>query len=486
MSLNLNQTLAWTKSLKAASTDAAAELAMLNDLQGNILKGHGRHHTSNLFITFDKKKPDAVKSFVTDLGKDVTSALDQLTQTQVFKSSGVHADTFIAFLLSASGYDAMGEVEAKPKGQAFNAGMKARADLKDPAPSQWDAHFSGEIHALILIGASTPEDRLAERSAMVARITASAGAVTLLNPLFQEDGDALINSDGNGIEHFGYVDGRSQPLALQEDVEREDSKNGGISKWNPAIFLSQLLVPCRGGKLAVSHGSYFVFRKLDQNVRGFKAREAALAEQLEKGHQLQPDSIGERAGASVVGRFENGTPVVLSEEEITPIPAGDIGIPNNFNYKQDPNGLMCPFAGHIRKANPRSDIAGSKNRLMARRGIPYGLRADGEPNDGKIDNKPTGDVGLLFMAYQSNLEEQFEFAQSLWVNNPDFRAASTGIDPVIGQPKGPSGQKWPVVYGSTLSDGQAADDFSGFVTMRGGEYFFAPSICYLKSLASQG
>ena len=483
MSLHLNQTLAWTRSLAAASVDAAAELAMLNDLQGNILKGHGRRHTSNLFIAFDRHKKDAVKRFIAALGRDVTSALDQLNQTQVFKSSGVHGTTFIAFMLSAAGYEAIGELAAQLTGQAFRSGMKARAGLNDPAPSKWDAHFSGEIHALILIGASTPADRLAERSAMVARIAATAGAVTLLNPLFQEDGDALINSDGNGMEHFGYVDGRSQPLALQEDVDREDVKNGGISKWNPAIFLSQLLVPCPGGKLAVSHGSYFVFRKLDQNVKGFKAREEALAEQLEKRHNLPPDSIGERAGASIVGRFENGTPVILSDEEIKPNQAGDIGIPNNFNYKQDPKGLMCPFAGHIRKSNPRSDIAGSKSRLMARRGIPYGLRADGEPNDGQIDNKPTGDVGLLFMAYQSSLEEQFEFTQKFWVNNPDFRAASTGIDPVIGQPAGPSGQKWPVGYGSSLSGGHTADDFSGFVTLRGGEYFFAPSVSYLKSLA---
>lgn len=472
MSLNLNQTLSWTKSLAASSPDAAAELAMLNDLQGNILKGHGRHHTSNLFVAFNQAKKAAAKKFVAGIADDVTSALDQLTQTQVFKTSGVHGYTFVAFVMSAAGYDALGQVAAKPQGAAFNAGMKAR-DLKDPQPSKWDAHFSTEVHAMILIGASSPEERVLERTAMVARITATGGAVKLLNPKFEEDGDALFNNDKNGIEHFGYVDGRSQPLALLEDLNNEANNNGGISNWNPAIFLSQLLVRCPGGRLAVSHGSYFVFRKLDQNVKAFKARELALGTK---------QGTDERAGASIVGRFENGTPVTLSDEEITPIPSGAVGVPNNFNFLADSAGLKCPFAGHIRKSNPRSDTSDSKDHLMGRRGIPYGLRLHDDPNDADIDNKPTGNLGLLFMAYQSSLENQFEFTQRFWVNNPDFKIGQTGIDPIIGQPASPSGQKWPLTYGATLSDGSDADDFSGFVTMRGGEYFFAPSISYLKSL----
>jgi Dyp-type peroxidase family len=481
MALNLQQTLSWTKSLIAATPNAAAELGMLNDLQGNILKGHGRHHTSNLFIGFATGKQAAAKKFLASVGAGVTSALDQLTKTQVYKASGVGGDTFVAMMMSSKGYDALGQQAAKPGGAAFNAGMKARP-LNDPASANWDAHFSKDVHAMILVGAATAAERDAERNAMVARINATGGAVVLLNPGFGEDGDALINSDGNGIEHFGYVDGRSQPLALQEDLDEEDKKNGGISNWNPAIFLSQLLVRCPGGRLSISHGSYFVFRKLDQNVKGFKQREEDLAKDLETRHGRPANSIGERAGASVVGRFENGTPVTIFENEQSPIPKGSIGVPNNFNYVADSAGLKCPFAGHVRKSNPRSDTSDSKDHLMGRRGIPYGLRLTDGPNDGEIDNKPTGNVGLLFMAYQSSLENQFEFTQHMWVNNTNFRIGGTGIDPIIGQPAGPSGQKWPVVYGKTLSDGQAADDFSGFVTMRGGEYFFAPSISYLKSL----
>ena len=71
MAINLKKTLSWTSSLLAKSPDAAAELAMLNDLQGNILKGHGRHHTSNLFIAFDPGKKPAAKKFIAQVGADV-------------------------------------------------------------------------------------------------------------------------------------------------------------------------------------------------------------------------------------------------------------------------------------------------------------------------------------------------------------------------------------------------------------------------------
>lgn len=485
--LNLNQTLSWTKALAAVDPSAAAELAMLHDLQGNILKGHGRHWTSNLFIVFDPLQEGAAKSFLAEVGGVLINALDQLTGARSYKSGGPSAGDFYAMFMSAAGYDALGLATSKPDGEAFNEGMKQRSGLNDPPSEEWDIHFSSNIHAMILIAAQTEIDLVSARSNMVAKISATGGAVTLLNPQFQEDGKAIFNSDYNGIEHFGYVDGRSQPLVLQEDVEEEETMHGGISNWDPSIQLSQLLVKCPGGELEVSHGSFFVFRKLDQNVFGFKSRERKLAIDIEDREHMQRDEIGERFGATVVGRFENGTPATLFGAEQQPIPQGPIGVMNNFNYGADADGLKCPFAGHIRKTNPRGDAPGSKGRLMARRGIPYGVRTD-EINGDDINDKPLGDVGLLFMAYQSSLEDQFEFTQSSWANNVDFArplvlaGTQTGIDPVIGQFAGPTAQRWPVKYGLTETDGRDDDDFSGFVKMRGGEYFFAPSISFFTSL----
>lgn len=62
MPLNMNQPLSWKKALEARDNDSAAELAMLHDLQGNILKSHGREHTANLFLAFDPSQAEAAQN----------------------------------------------------------------------------------------------------------------------------------------------------------------------------------------------------------------------------------------------------------------------------------------------------------------------------------------------------------------------------------------------------------------------------------------
>lgn len=471
MAIDLNRTLSWTKALAAHSADDAAYLAMLNDLQGNILKGHGRRHTANLFLRFDAGNVPVAKAFLKSISTGVTTALDQLTGAQLHKTTGRDAGSFTGILLTAAGYRLLGLEAAMPNDPAFLAGMASRP-LGDPPRESWEVAFQQEVHAMILLAAdgedpSSGAARDEVHSDMLRRIAATNGAVALAGEAL---GNAIFNDDGNGIEHFGYVDGRSQPLMLDEDIVKELPHGARPGVWDPTVPLSQVLVRDPGGELEVSCGSYFVFRQLEQNVKAFKERELALAE--------FNGGIGELAGATVVGRFENGTPVVRSDEEI-PLSHGAT-VDNAFTYEGDPNGLKCPFAGHIRKSNPRTDS--TKAHLMARRGIPYGTRADG-PNDDRIDNKPTGGVGLLFMACQASIVNQFEFTQRLWVNNPSFDFASSdqpvGIDPIIGQPASASPQRFVKKWGSMLGE---RFDFSGFVTMKGGEYFFAPAISLLRRL----
>ena len=464
MTLDLSQPLAWTQAVAAADDG----LALLSDLQGNILKGHGRHVTANIFLTFDDGQRASARTFMRALAEEVTCALDQLMAAQIFKATGKKGTPFFSVLLSAGGYRALGFEDKMPLGEAFAAGMQSR-DLDDPSPADWEADLRGALHAMVLIGANDKDELSELESLFQQRVGGTGGAVRIVAI---ERGDALFNDDGNGIEHFGYVDGRSQPLALVEDLQHEDEV-GGRDQWDPEIPLSQLLVKCPAGTHAASFGSYFVFRKLEQNVREFKRREIDLAE-------LMPPKEKERAGASVVGRFERGTPVTLSPSDLPLVTQGSTKlIPNNFNFANDQSGLKCPFASHIRKTNPRDDTDDSKDHLMARRGIPYGKRTD-RIEDTNLDAKPTGGVGLLFMAYQSSLEDQFEFTQILWANNARFRHAGTGIDPIIGQGGQLAAQRYPKEYGASLTE---PFDFSGFVTMKGGEYFFAPSISGLKQLA---
>ncbi|NJP83107.1 peroxidase, partial [Streptomyces sp. AA8] len=103
--------------------------------------------------------------------------------------------------------------------------------------------------------------------------------------------------------------------------------------------------------------------------------------------------------------------------------------------------------------------------------------------DGPGDEPPEGGVGLLFMAFNSNLVDQFEFTQLNWANSSRFpkfgSEPAPGLDPVIGQ-----GDRipatWPQVWGEEA--GQEVPAPAEAVTMKGGEYFFMPSLPFLRSL----
>lgn len=458
----LNTTLAW----KGPDINVAA---LLDDLQANILKGHGRNHTVNLFLQFDPAKQGAIKGAIHQLSGHLKTAKQQLQEAEDFKTSKKDGGTVRCFMMTFAGYQALG-VAAKapptPPGSAFQSGMKARTVvLADPAPAAWDAHFNQNIHAMLLLADEDTERLQAERDSVLNSL--KAVGVTLVG---EEQGNQQHNDRGDGVEHFGYVDGRSQPLLLTEDVEHERAATDGTSMWDPAFPADQVLVTNAGALL----GSFFVFRKLEQNVFAFKRKEQDLSVAL----GLTGDDR-ELAGAMMVGRFEDGTPVVLRNK------AGIGGdVPNNFNYSDDATGVKCPFHSHIRKTNPRGS-GGAESQLlerghiMARRGITYGEREDG------MGDRPEEKVGLFFMSYQKSLENQFEFTQSTWANNPGFPivpAPQPGIDPVIGQGANPVGtQQTPRQWGNPATL-KTSSNFAGFVKMKGGEYFFAPVISALRSL----
>ena len=299
-----------------------------------------------------------------------------------------------------------------------------------------------------------------------------------------QEGHGLHNRNGDGIEHFGYVDGRSQPIFLTEDVEAERLRQDGATNWDPKFGPGRAIVPDKTGADPLSQfGSYLVFRKLEQDVRKFKVEEGKLAQRL----GLAGNDV-ERAGAMIVGRFEDGTPLAIQVDAGSHSP-----VQNDFTYNSDGEGGKCPFFAHIRKVNPRSSggfepPAGERFHIMARRGQTYGVRTD-DPNDGKTTNKPTKDVGLLFMAFNSNISEQFEFAQKSWANSSGFPKVPTGrvapgLDMVIGQGTRPdidSPKMWGADFGVAAQHKKVAP-VPQAVTMKGGEYFFMPSLPTLTSL----
>ena len=455
---------------------------LFKNLQGNILKGHGRDHTANIFIRAKSGKKTAVKNWLKGLVAQnvITSTKEQLEETVRFKQTGIGGGMFGTILISAEGFEYLGFDDGGFQ-KEFRGGMK-KADLNDPKSDVWEKGLRPGIHFLLIIG----DDDATKVSVAAEKFKTEIktfGTVTTT-----EFGEALRNKPqpgerkGAGIEHFGYVDGTSQPLFFEDEIVRYKADNDIIGNnfiYNPSADKSLVLVkdPLSGAENAF--GSYFVFRKLEQNVQGFKVNEEKLADDL----GLEGED-GERAGAMLVGRFENGTPIELQKTDVMAKSA----VRNDFDYQTNDNS-KCPFHAHIRKSNPRSanpkeDLAATQSHIMARRGIPFGTRKPGDdPNDGQTENKPTGGVGLLFMSYQASLAHQFEFIQKKWVNNKKFPFDDRGgLDPVIGQDKTTSQSKgkFAVEWGSINS--LAEGSFEHFLKMRGGEYFFAPSIPFLRQL----
>src|SRR5215210_1499129 len=86
---------------------------MLENLQGNILKGHGRDHTVHIFVEFDCDAA-AVREALTSLaGEVVTSAAQQQIESEQFKAFGIPGAMFGNVFLTAKGYRAVGFSEAQ-------------------------------------------------------------------------------------------------------------------------------------------------------------------------------------------------------------------------------------------------------------------------------------------------------------------------------------------------------------------------------------
>jgi Dyp-type peroxidase family len=444
----------------------------LENLQGNILRGHGRDRSVHIFLRFNTGQETAVKKWIKELAERITSAQRQLDEAEQYRRDKTPGGLFMSFLLSAKGYESL---YPKQKGklrfgdEAFLCGMKAAQHrLNDPPKKDWETGYQYDIHAMVLL-ADDDENRLRQTQNELC-----SAVVTYAEICVVEHGRVMWNRQNYPhvypVEHFGYVDGLSQPLFFQRDIERERLESDGTNVWDPSAGLDLVLVQDPYGRNGCDSGSYLVFRKLEQHVRAFKEYEQQFAQALDL-----TEEDAKRVGALVMGRFEDGTPVALKDT-----PDGAVPVPNNFTYKGDPDGRKCPLQAHIRKVNPRQP----GTPLIARRGITYGKR-DKEPQDNpNLEELPVDGVGLLFMCYQRNIAQQFEVLQYLYANDPRFPGKQEpGIDPIIGQPGGNgAGQlKWPARWNDPREQHRPFD-FHSFVTLKGGEYFFAPSIHFLQHI----
>jgi len=448
MRINLNQSI---------NTNSNEFNLIADDLQGNILKSHGRDHAAHVFIRF-KSLRSAVTFIKKTLVPKITTARKQEKDSQDYKKKVSNGRrNFSVIALSQLGYGFLGiQAKNQPRDNSFQTDREKRLGiLNDPKSQDWEEPLKTQYHCLFIIANTSKKSVQKSVRTIKKKLKSIASRVHI------EWGEGIRNKQNAHIEHFGYVDGISQPHLL-------DDKIGEISRnnWDPLQNLDLALVKDPGGKTPNSYGSYLVFRKLKQDVSGWNKAVVDLAKKL----NISPSFLG----AQLVGRYKSGTPLI----PVSPPQPGPSSTMNDFNYASDANGSKCPFHSHIRKTNPRGDGGfedqdDEKRHLFVRRGITYGKQG-------------TDNVGLLFMAYNSNIGNQFEFMQKNWANNISFPGgknnAPHGLDPVIGQGSKSSGQNYVKSYGDKTTTKRIKPSFADFVSMQGSEYFFAPSISMLKNL----
>ncbi len=114
---------------------------------------------------------------------------------------------------------------------------------------------------------------------------------------------------------------------------------------------------------------------------------------------------------------------------------------------------------------------------MTRRGLPYGRPV--APNEPVSDRE---ERGVIFMALNASLSRQFEFVQQQWIEYGNDAHQGNDKDMLMGNH---GGQGKFVVQGDTTATNPPfiCSHLPNFVELRGGDYFFLPSITALGMIA---
>ena len=403
--------------------------------------------------------------------------------------------------LQALGRDPEGDALFKPLAD----GMASRAVdvLHDADPATWQISDAAGVADGVLIVTGKAAADVDGALDTLTRNAAGAGFQIVKTLRGNTRPDAA-----EGKEHFGFQDGVSQP-AMRGCVDAAHTipltANGPNAPADQGLAGQDLLWPGefvlgystqvgttskdeKGPPPALSqdwmrNGAFLVVRRLVQFVPEMHAGVAAAT---------PADGSSPLLEAQLVGRWPSGAPILLSPAADDPALGEDKNRNNNFEFDGDREGLICPWAAHIRKAYPRNDTPGdltgadekaaearTQTHRMMRRGIQFGPEVSPEE---QANRATTQDRGLLFKCYVSDIERQFEFVQRSWCNEPDFAQPGSGHDPIIGQVAGGGDRDW---SGAGAPGTKPSFSFAPWVKMTGGGYFFAPSLDFIDGLGEQ-
>lgn len=473
-----------------------------DNVQGGILHGYPDFdHGCLLLLQF--ASPAGLAKFLKALDVTLTSEADQLGQGEVA--------TNVAFTVEGLRAAGLSDDEVRELPEEFVQGMERRAgmlgDLRINHPRRWrlpalnwddgvDARDIGEndpapridlsaVHAVVQVRlrvpAAAPES--APRVQLMAALEALVRVDADIKPLSLQWMQRKRNSAGKFEEHFGFVDANSDPVL---------SKSQAGIRFHNQIHLGELLcgypnladktsplndAPERVREL-LQDGSFLVIRKLRQDVAALEAiLSEAVTDTAAAGCPITRDELK----AKMMGRWPGGS--AKAGQPLADPPDADS---NDFHFNNDRNGALCPFHAHIRRANPRNTNPdeGSRPPRIVRRGMSYGPSLDASKRKESLDQER----GLIFMAYNSSIGEQFEVVQR-WLNGGNSSTSYSGqSDPLTGFSE--SGRRRFFRFdhqGKTIRtalDGsdRLHDEPRPFVRLEWGAYLFAPSRKVLSML----
>ena len=382
---------------------------------------------------------------------------------------------WLSVAISYTGLQALGvprsSLESFP--EAFRVGMAARASqLGDEGvndPKNWERPFgTGDVH----IGLSAFSDSEEKRRRVLAIAREQYERFSGIRVLASQD----FGAQPGDLNPLGYKDGIDQPAIEGSGV---DPLPGG----GPSIKAGEFILgyPGEAGvplqmpqpDILGRNGTYVGLRKYQSRVGAFNRFLRANGNTEEERELL---------AAKLVGRWRSGAPLVLAPEVDNPTLGADPQRNNDFDYSNDARGRQVPFGCHIRRMNPRDTkltrLTDVNIHRIIRRGTTYGPPYDPNALSDADDEVPRG---AIFLFTSAKAMATIEFLQQEWINDGNFIGAGNERDPIVGLQE--EGATFTIPKEPVRRRVHSIETFN---VLRGGEYFFMPSLSALKWLAELG
>ena len=520
----------------------------IHDIQGNVIPGFNKPYQYILcFNITDVAQAKAyIRTILPHISTlEEVLAFRRLYRAQKKrlgrKPKGELNATWVNIAFSYPGISKLTPTAEAFENQAFKIGLPDRSQLlgdptspdNDGSPQNWIIGGPGNIPDLMLIVGGDRQDESAIKLNFLRKQAEQFGLVCT----YDEEMSALERDGVTGLEHFGFKDGISQPGVrgrlselpndyLQERYIAPEVVPDSLLYGYPGQFLSwpgefvfgypgQTLDPLIPGEVKTEgpewskNGSYLVFRRYRQDVKLFWEYMTKTSQQL-AGQGSFTNMSPDKLAAMIMGRWPSGAPFARVQDADDKALGSDPMANNYFRYasdscpvkmvngyqdtypqsKADPIGLTCPLTGHIRKVNTRdasNDAGGtfaSFQQRLLRRGLSFGPMLD-NPLHPETHDPVDGNRGLMFISYQTSIEDQFEFLRNRWMSNR-FAPRNPGGDDIAIGLNGNYGQdrvREGIIFDNN-ANAQSVSTNDQWVTPTGGGYFFSPSISALQNVLS--